>query len=623
MRMFKLSRVSLVSLASLGGLAACGSGRAANPPPPPPGEITVAITSPAPGAELVAGARPSIVVSGTVATSDASQGTLEAWVNGVRTTLKAGAFSTEITPEIGINHIKVEGGDGITELVAKELDVLWVPEYMAPLQGETGFNISDALELRLGQRFFDARLFGSALDLSTNPVVARDVAAALELILRHVELASLLPPGGLQIGQAGASLTVEIPSVTPANLVVDARIVDSPEPAIALTIDLLGVALGMRGNFTLSSTTLIVDGGVTADLHASAKLTLTTAEDGSIHVGVGDVEATVGQLVPGFTGRDGAELSALLAITSSQFHGLIEGLLRTQLIPTFTDRLPPFLEQLLGAADQLLDNVNFTLDPGLGAPVTLQLDGHMAALDVAAGATSGALTVREDLTIRTTGAPIHAASRGAPRLDVSTGAPTLNTAGVHLAMRIDFLNALLHALWNAGMLEGTLMSGGLAATVSAKLPPIIRPTPASSSCKIDGERCDVQLQLGQVEAKLLGQSFGLNASAGARVEVDGSTVSLKIQMKPDLEVWTLAPGALTPDTVTTLISDLVWPMLFGAIGDNLKIQLPLPDLATLGLADLAPGLADAQLLLQMRQRPTFSAGRLVLGADLTLTTPPP
>jgi hypothetical protein len=611
------------SLPALAVLAACSSPPEMAKMPPPPADITVAITSPTPGAELVAGDRPSIVVTGTVATSDPSQGALEAWVNGERVQLKDGAFTAEVTPEVGINHIKVEGGDGIADLVGQELDVLWVPGYLAPLSGQTGFDIADALELRLGQRFFDARLFGTALDLSTNPVVARDIAAALELILRHVNLASLLPTDGLHIGQSGASLDVEIPSVAPSNLIVDARIVDSPEPAIALTIDLLGVSLGMTGSFTLGATALTIGGSMAADLHASAKLALTTAEDGSVHVVVGDIAATVGQLVPSFTGRDGAELNALLAITSSQFHGLIEDLLRTQLIPTLTDRLPPFLEQLLGATDQLLNNVNFTLDPGLGSPVTLQLDGHMAALDVVAGASSGRIAVREDLTVRTTGAPTHPASRGAPRLDVSTAEPALNTSGVHLTMRIDFLNALLHALWNAGLLEGTVMAGGLPAMVSAKLPPIIRPTPASSPCKIDGERCDVQLQLGQVEAKLLGQAFGLNASAGARIEVNGSTVSLKIQMTPDLKVWTTAPGSLTPETVTTLISTLIWPMLFGAIGDNLKIQLPLPDLATLGLADLAPGLADAQLLLQMRQRPTFSAGRLVLGADLTLATPPP
>ena len=616
-------RTIKLSLPSLACLAACSSPPEMAKVPPPPAEITVAVASPTPGAELVAGERPAITVTGTVATSDPSQGALEAWVNGVRAEVKDGAFTAEVTPEIGINHIKVEGGDGIVELVAKELDVLWVPGYLAPLSGQTGFDIASALELRLGQRFFDARLFGTALDLTTNPVVARDIAAALELILRHVELASLLPTDGLHIGQPGASLDVEIPSVAPSNLIVDARIVDSPQPAIELTMDLIEVALAMHGSFTLGSTTLIIDGGVTADLHASARLTLTTAEDGSVHVAVGEIAATVGQLVPGFTGRDGAELSALLAIASSQFHGLIEGLLRTQLVPTLTERLPPFLEQLLGATDQLLNNVNFTLDPGLGSPVTLQLDGHMAALDVVAGASSGRIAVREDLTVRTTGAPTHPASRGAPRLDVSTAEPALNTSGVHLTMRIDFLNALLHALWNAGLLEGTVMASGLPAMVSAKLPPIVRPTPASSPCKIDGERCDVQLQLGQVEAKLLGQAFGLNASAGARIEVNGSTVSLKIQMTPDLKVWTTAPGSLTPETVTTLISTLIWPMLFGAIGDNLKIQLPLPDLATLGLADLAPGLADAQLLLQMRQRPTFSAGRLVLGADLTLATPPP
>src|SRR5438874_1269527 len=122
-------------------------------------------------------------------------------------------------------------------------------------------------------------------------------------------------------------------------------------------------------------------------------------------------------------------------------------------------------------------------------------------------------TVRQDLTVRTTGTPIHPASHGAARLSALTDDPALNTSSVHLLMRQDFLNAVLHALWNAGMLEGKVMAGGLAANVTARLPPVVRPTPASSECKIDGERCDVQLQLGQVEIDLLGQGFGINASA--------------------------------------------------------------------------------------------------------------
>jgi hypothetical protein len=621
------SNVSLGSLASLGlvGFAACASSDSRPKEPPPPAEITLTVTSPAPGAELLGSEHPSIVVSGMVATSDATQGALEAWVNGARVDVAAsGTFRTEVVPEAGINHIKVEGGNGLVDLVGQELDVLWSPEYLPPLEGTTGFDLPGALELRLGQRFFDSRLLGTTLDLSTDPVVARDVASAIELILWQIDLKSLLP-GSIHFGQGSASLDIAISSVAPSSIVVDAKIVDGPQPGIDLKIDLLGVFLGMSGNFTLGSRVLVVSGGITADLHASAKLTLGTGDDGSIAVAVTGVSATTGQLVPDFQGANGDELDALIAIAGSEFRTVLVGLIAGQLIPTFTDRLPPLLEMVLGATDKLIDNINFTVDPGLGSPVTLTLDGQMGALDVLAGASNGHVTVRQDITVRTSGMPVHPASLGAARLSPLTGDPVLNTSGVHLVMRQDFLNALLHALWNAGMLDGKVMAAGLAANVKARLPPVVRPTPASSVCKVDGERCDVQLQLGQVEVELFGQGFGINASAGARIEVDGGAVSLKIQMVPDLKVWATSatPGSLTPETVSTLIASVVWPMLFGAIGDNLKIQLPLPDLATLGLADLAPGLASAELLLQMRQRPSVTGGRLILGADLTLTTPPP
>jgi hypothetical protein len=606
------------------GLAACASAPEKQQPPAP-AEITLAVTSPVAGAELLAAEHPTIVVSGTVATSDAAQGSLEAWVNGARVNVAAGGtFRTEITPEPGINHIKVEGGNGLVELVGQEFDVLWSPEFMPPIADTTGYDLPGALELELGQRFFDSRLLGSALDLTTNPVVARDVASALELILWQLDLKSLLP-ASIHFGQGSAALDIAISSVTPSSIVSDARIVDGAQPGVELSIDLLGVSLGMTGNFMLGGRALVVTGGIAADLHATARLTLGTADDGSVAVTVSNVSATTGQLVPDFQGANGNELNALIAIANSEFRGVLVGLISTQLIPAFTNSLPPLLQQVLGATDQLLDNINFTLDPGLGTPVTLTLDGRMGALDIAAGASNGHVTVRQDITVRTTGTPAHPSSRGAARLSALTGDPVLNTSGVHLVVRQDFLNALLHAVWNAGLLEGKIMAAGLAANVSAKLPPVVRPTPASSVCKVDGERCDVQLQLGQVQVDLLGQGFAIHASAGARIQVDGGTVSLKIQQVPDIQVWETSaiPGSLTPDTVKTLITSLVWPMLFGAIGDNLKFQLPLPDLAALGLADLSPNLASAQLELQMRQRPSVTAGRLILGADLTLTTPPP
>ncbi len=593
-----------------------------------PTQITVAITSPAPGAELVAGAGATIAVTGTVATTTPGRGALEAWVNGTRVDVKSGAFTAEVAAEPGVNHIKVEGGDGIVPLVSQELDVTWAAGYLPPLAGQTGFDLPAALELQLGQRFFDARLLGTALDRSTNPIVARDVASALELILWNIDLAGLLPPGGIQAGQDGASISIAIPSVTPSNIVVDARIVDTPQPAIALNIDLLGVFLAMTGNVTFAGRTLVVDGGLTADLHAAAQLTLGTAADGSIAVAVTGATATVGALTPGFVGANGQELDGLITVGSNDFRTLIESLVDGQLIPTFTSKLPPLLQSLLGAADQLLANLSFTLDPGLGTPVMLQLGGHLGGLDVAAGATSGHVTVRQDLSVRTSAPPIHPASLGAPRLDTSGAVPVLDTSGLHLGIHLDFLNALLHALWNAGLLEGQLTSAGLTAKVSAKLPPLVRPTPASSACKIDGERCDVQLQLGQVQIELpsFEQSFVIEAAAGARIQITGNTVSLAIQMTPDLLVWetsAMPGGTLTPDVVSHLISGVVWPQLFGAIGSNLTFQLPLPDLASLGLGDLAPALANAQLSLQAGPRPTVTPSQLVLGADLVLSTPAP
>src|SRR5262249_53558152 len=160
---------------------------------------------------------------------------------------------------------------------------------------------------------------------STNPVTAHDVAAALELILWNINLAGLLPPGGITAGQGGASLAIAIPSVTPTNIVVDARIVDTPQPAIALNMDLLGVFLAMPGHVTLPGPrTLVVDGGLTADLHASVRLTLGTAADGSIAVGVTGATTTVGALTPGFVGANGDELDALITVGGNDFRTLIE-----------------------------------------------------------------------------------------------------------------------------------------------------------------------------------------------------------------------------------------------------------------------------------------------------------
>jgi Glucodextranase, domain B len=147
-------------------LAACGSD---DPDMLEPGVITVEITSPKAGAELLAADTPTIEIDGTVASTNPGFGILQVFVNGTQVDLVDGKFTATLEPEVGINHIAVQANDGFGQVVARELDVVWAPEYLTPIAGTTGFDVTGGIELRLGQRFFDARPLGTSLDLTTDP----------------------------------------------------------------------------------------------------------------------------------------------------------------------------------------------------------------------------------------------------------------------------------------------------------------------------------------------------------------------------------------------------------------------------------------------------------------------
>ena len=84
------------------------------------------------------------------------------------------------------------------------------------------------------------------------------------------------------------------------------------------------------------------------------------------------------------------------------------------------------------------------------------------------------------------------------------------------------------------------------------------------------------------------------------------------------------PGRLSTAAVHDIIANVVWPQLFGAIGNNLHITLPIPDLAALGLVvALAEPRERAAHARRARSTPTVDAGYLSLGADLELQTPHP
>ena len=99
---------------------------------------------------------------------------------------------------------------------------MWAPEYLAPAAGTSRFELNDALMLRLGQRLFDTHLRGSDLDLGATPVVAKDLASIVELLLRSADLASLLD-GSIVVGGGGASLTIDLTRVDLGSVRTDRR----------------------------------------------------------------------------------------------------------------------------------------------------------------------------------------------------------------------------------------------------------------------------------------------------------------------------------------------------------------------------------------------------------------
>lgn len=607
--------------------AACGRQK---DPPPLTGETHLNVISPVAGAELLATESPTIVVSGTISTTSLISA-YDVWINGEPVHVDPkGAFKVDLVPEVGVNHVKVEGRNNGGEIVTREMDVMWAPGYVPTLPESTGFDLDSAIELRLGQQLFDSRLYDTDLDLSTDPVMARDLSQMVELVLWNVDLASLVN-GNIVLGQGDTTLDITIPAATPFDVVVDAEIIDTPEPGIELFLDLVDVYLDMDGQLTVAGNTWLIDGGIAADMYAFAQITMDASGDGVV-VNVSDVAAAVGPLTPMFTGPDGDELNAFVTLGEYELRTLVESLVADQLIPTFTSELPALFESVLGALDSSLSDLSFDLDTGLGDPVSVSLSGQMGALDIGAGPPIGAdpghMTVRQVVEIRTTGTPMHPGSRGAPQADVTLDPPFSDGAGLNLAVRLDFVNALLHAMWNDGLLDGELDLAGTTVHLGGTLPPMVRATPMDQSCYVDGQRCDVVLQIGGLDVTFpeIEQHFTMNATVGARIDIGTDEIALRLQDTPEVRVWEVSdmagePGSFTAESLHTLITQVIWPGLADELG-NLSIALPVPNLSDIGLTAAAPALQDATLGLSVEQAGVES-GYLRLAADLELEDPQP
>lgn len=575
------------------------------------GMPTLEVESPLPGAEL--DDAEGIRVRGSVA----DRGVVRVFVNGAAAEVDGlGRFESVVRPELGVNHVVVDASDGLTEPAQVRLDVLWAPAFGPALgaDGRPQIELSDGLALWLGQRFFDD---GSALDTGASPVVTRDLADLLELVVARLDTASLVPD---PVFDNPPTFTLRVLDLTLGRPHAE---LDLLEDGADLFLRIGAIEARTAGGLTIEGVSLPLTGTIRGSAIAYAPLTI--RKDGE----TSPVEVSVGELVVGVESLEGdfvsEETSAVFRLAEGLFRTTLENAVRDLVRGTVESSVPAVLGDALSAIDTALAGQRLELNAAPFPPVTIQLDGRMRALDIQFRREMLA-TLRT--TIRTDVASVHPLSRGVARFDATEMSPGFFRDGsLALGVRLSMLNGLLHALWSSGLLDvdvGPLLPSSIRGLVSGarlegRLPPVLRPRRAT-------ETDDLVLSLGQLELELVFMGsparFGVSLDAGVNLEVRDNRIALEVSEVPTLRVWTLVPPAdpraLSPSVVGELLLAL-WPDLRGSVADGLAFELPLPALGDLG--GLAPDLAGLTLELETRDRVRARGDVLLLEAQLVGRTP--
>lgn len=574
------------------------------------GMPSLEVTSPQPGDQV--DGEPSIAVEGSVADRDM----VNVYINGVPADVDPmGGFRGAVPARFGVNHLVVSATDGLTDVSEVEMDVLWAPEYLPAvgMDGTPSFQMDDGLRLWLGQGFLDD---GMPLDPAVTPVVTRDLADVLELVVGNLDVQSIVPD---PVVDDPPTFTL---SVSNARVAEPTAELDVTEDGIDLFLRIGEISADTSGALMVDTVSLPLTGQIRAGAVAFAQLTVRKdSPEAPLEVTLGDL--TVGlERVEGDFVSD--ETDAVFLLAAGLLRTTLETVLVDALQDTLDDTIPAVLRDALSSIDTALQDQEIALDSEPLPPVTIQLDGRIGQLR---SAFRRELLATLALQVGTDTMAVYPDSPGVPVYDPRPALPFVNEGSIQLGVRLALLNGLLHTLWNSGLLNidaSAILPDAISGLVSearlvGRMPPVIRPAR-------EDEEDDLVLTVGQLELDLtfMGEPvrFAVSIDAGVNLNVIANSVSIDIAEEPTLRVWTLQPPSnprlLTSDTVETLLLDL-WPDLRESVAGGLSLDLPLPALGDLG--GLAPGLAGLTLELSMTERVRPRRGMLELEAQLLGTLP--
>jgi hypothetical protein len=576
------------------------------------------VTSPTPGAELGGDGATAITVTGSVTDTQTST----VYVNGTPTQVDSmGAFTVDVVPFFGTNHIEVVASDGVTPGARVEMDVLWAEGYLPAVDSTSGrpsLVLDDGISLQLGQPLFDD---GQALDTSVQPIITKDLADVLQLVISNLDVFSQLPNGG-QLSNT-STLNLAVTAVRLNQTTIEFNVLDT---GLELYVRIGQLQADTSGALTLQNQTLNLGGGIDALVSAYARIGVSKpAPDQPIAVSVDDLVITLEQATPHFTDDDA---NAVFKVASSALHSTLQTQISNAFQGTLSNTLPGLLFSLLNALDTALANKQIPLMTQFFPAVTIDFDGRVAAVETAY---RDHLRATLRTAIGTESTAVMTQSRGVASSEPGGGVtdlPFFHEARLQLALRLTVLNGLLHGLWNSGLLEidakslipDSLQMALQMAVLSGKLPPVARPPRPN-------EAYDLVLNIGQLELTTKFQNentrFGITFDAGVTLSVDGNRISVNIADMPDVKVWIIETDAEMPvlngDLLKSILISTLWPQLSGAFSNGLGFDLPIPSLGD--LTSLAPALAGFSLSLSESAPVTFRDGILVFEADLLGTLP--
>ena len=541
----------------------------------------IELTFPTPGAELDATMYPTVPITGNVTDS---HGEPRVFVNGEEVAVIDGAFSTEMTPTFGINHVTVEASDGLNDRTTiVGADVMWAADYQMTTGGEPDIFFRDGLRFRLGQTMLDD---GAApVQNADGSIDFGDVADILKLVVERIDASGVVPD---PVVDNAPTFFLRIPSISVGSVISEVRFT---EDGLEAYLRLPNLTLTTLGGIEINNQTLSLNGTITASVAAIIDVSISKTDGAApIRVSIEDVFVAVESATSQF---QSAEANAIFIIASSALRTTIENVVTDALSDSFLDELPAIFESLFEDLGDAITSNTIELDTGFGSPITLSLFGGLEKISLT---DRDGMEVEARLLAQTDVAGIHD-SRGIP-LMTTDASPQFFESDLEIGLRLALVNGILSILWDAGILDLDVSDAVPImvdrADLAARLPPVIRPA-------LNGEPNDLVIELGQLElsTELLGKNdvYGIYISTGIDITLDGAGLSVTVADTPTIETWIISSSDETALLGTVQLEGLIrsqlWPEIQAVLADGISVPIPAFDLGS--LSSVSPDLAGATL----------------------------